>query len=528
MKDEKWIDRVYAFDFEVFKFNWLVVFTHYTTGEKYYFWDSPEQLGEFLDDRDDIIIAGYNSKHYDNYILKGILGGLDNLEVKELSDFIVAEKQNGWEYPFPNPFIKIPANVDLMNDMGRLIGLKEVSCHLGMNILESEVPFDIKRPLREDEKQEVLRYCINDVDVVVKLIELRMQYLETKISLGKMAKLSLEKSLNLTNAKITAELLGAKMVKRDDEFDYVYPECLEKQYIPQVVLDCISDYQNGKNIMGDFSDEETKYKISLEFDILGVPHKLGIGGLHGAIPNYQFFKNTKRTLMNMDVGSYYPALLIEHNYLSRNIPEELRPLFKDIRDTRIKVKKTDPPLANTLKLPLNTTYGAQLNKYNPLYDPLMGRSACLSGQLFLIELIYKLAEVPSFQLVQSNTDGVMFSVENEYIEEAFKVRDDWCELHRFTMETDIIEAVFQKDVNNYIEVTLDSKGEPTLKVKGGVVSNHKGGSMLNANLPIVAKAIVEYLVNGIAIEDTINNCNDPKMFQMVAKVGSTYDRVVYE
>ena len=34
---------------------------------------------------------------------------------------------------------------------------------------------------------------------------------------------------------------------------------------------------------------------------------------------------------------------------------------------------------------MNTTYGALLNKYNDLFDPLMGRSVCITGQLFLLE-----------------------------------------------------------------------------------------------------------------------------------------------
>ena len=49
-----------------------------------------------------------------------------------------------------------------------------------------------------------------------------------------------------------------------------------------------------------------------------------------------------------------------------------------------------------------------LNKYNDLYDPLMGRSVCVTGQLRLLELTNHLvAECPTLKVIQLNTDGIM-------------------------------------------------------------------------------------------------------------------------
>lgn len=72
-------------------------------------------------------------------------------------------------------------------------------------------------------------------------------------------------------------------------------------------------------------------------------------------------------------------------YTSRNIPSA--EVFENVLDTRMKAKASgDKATANALKLVVNTTYGALLNKYNDLFDPLMGRSVCITGQLFLLEL----------------------------------------------------------------------------------------------------------------------------------------------
>ena len=71
-------------------------------------------------------------------------------------------------------------------------------------------------------------------------------------------------------------------------------------------------------------------------------------------------------------------------------------------EERMKAKKAgDKKTANALKLVANTSYGAMLNgkngiSYNDLYDPLMGRSVCITGQLLLLELsMHLVAECPA-------------------------------------------------------------------------------------------------------------------------------------
>ena len=87
-----------------------------------------------------------------------------------------------------------------------------------------------------------------------------------------------------------------------------------------------------------------------------------------------------RIIKNWDVASYYPSLMIINGYTSRSIPSPQK--FEEVYHKRIAAKKSgDTDTANALKLVLNTTYGATLNRYNDLYDPLMARSVCISGQL---------------------------------------------------------------------------------------------------------------------------------------------------
>ena len=220
---------------------------------------------------------------------------------------------------------------------------------------------------------------------------------------------------------------------------------------------------------------------------------------------------------------YYPHLMTLYGYTSRNIPSA--EVFEKVLDTRLKAKADgDKTTSNALKLVVNTTYGASLDKYNHLYDPLMGRSVCITGQLFLLELanhLYK--DIPDLEVVQLNTDGMMVEFDDTYIKQVQEIIKEWEGRTGFELEEDCIAQIAQKDVNNYIEVQTNG----AIKTKGAYFSRGiaKAGQFnINNNAIVVAKAIQEYLINGTPVEETIANNNDIFDYQIIAKAGSKYSR----
>lgn len=228
-----------------------------------------------------------------------------------------------------------------------------------------------------------------------------------------------------------------------------------------------------------------------------------------------------RIIRNYDVSSYYPSLIIKNHYLSRNVPYP--EVYEDVYHKRIAAKKAgDKATANALKLVLNTTYGAQLNQYNDLYDPLMARSVCISGQLYLLELAnHLLADIDGLKIVALNTDGLMAEFDDTQLESVRAIVHEWETRTGFNMEEDEIKAIYQKDVNGYVEIGSDG----SVKAKGGYLVRGiapAGAFNINNNAVIVADAIREYFVSKTPPEDTINNCNDISKFQLIAKAGSKY------
>ena len=507
----------YTYDAEVFAYDFIVVFKNKETGEHHIFHNDNEGVKEFVNEHS--IYCGFNTKHYDQYIIKAICAGLSPEEVKQVNDWIIGGGQ-GWQCPLLDGVYFRFNNIDIMDDMQVGLSLKAIEGHLGMSIEETEVDFNLDRPLTQDEVDLTIKYCVHDVDATEMLTDLRKDYLNNKIYLSGLKGLDEVKSLSMTNAKLTSAYLDASNPLSPeetgrDEREYKYRDNLHREYIPQEVFGFFDRLHNPE-----ITDEEL-FKSKLNLSVGECPVTLGFGGIHGAIPFYQEREENGRLIRNYDVASYYPHLMTICGYTSRNIPNPQ--IYENMLETRMKAKKSgDTSTANALKLVANTTYGAMLNKYNDLYDPLMGRSVCITGQLFLLELAnHLIAECKTLKIVQLNTDGIMVSFDETEYNKVLEITEEWQHRTKFELEEDKIKSITQKDVNNYIEIPYE--GKP--KIKGGYLVRGiapAGAFNVNNNATIVAKAIVDYFVNGTPPEETINKCNDIFAFQIIAKAGKKY------
>ena len=528
------LDSYLIYDCEVFKEDWIIVFKELTTGLRTIIHNDNEAVMEFM--KGQPVLCGFNNKHYDNHILKAIMLDMTPAEIKQINDTIIVHGINGWEIPTLKDSGIWFESFDLMDDTQQGTSLKSIEAHLGIPIEETQVDFDIDRRLTEQEVEDTIKYCSYDVDATEKLFYMREAYLKNKLKLGRMKGLSDTKALYMTNARLTATYLGAKQPKKpwEDERDYQYPKELLREYIPQEVFDFF-DKLHDPNVpdaylFGGYDEKGTKKKgASIEIMVGVCPTTIAFGGIHGAIPTYMEEATETRSIRNKDVASYYPSLMVKRRYCSRNMPDP--DFFNETLQTRFKAKKAgDKETANALKLVLNTTYGAMLNgkdgvAYNDLYDPLMGRSVCITGQLFLLELsVHLVRECPSLKIIQLNTDGIMVSLDNEDEPKWQEITQEWQDRTGFALEEDFIKKIIQKDVNNYIEIP-EGDGDP--KIKGVALFrgiSAAGAWKINNNATIVPKAVIDYFSKGIDPEETIYAATDILDFQMISKVGGTYSR----
>lgn len=256
--------------------------------------------------------------------------------------------------------------------------------------------------------------------------------------------------------------------------------------------------------------------------------------------------------MGCCITSVYPSEVKEYGYSSRNQQNEST--YTDLLAMRLKAKHspknemfseelglTNGEVKDALKLPLNSMTGGLRDVNNPLYDPLMGVSICLTGQMLLIQLIHDVLQVPTTELVSGNTDALMYLCDEEYEPQVEEIIHKWEKRTRLQLEEDKIIKLVMRDVNNYCEIC---------QVKDGYEVHYKGGdlthgehefkwdnntqsfhytfkdSLTSNSLTILSEAMLKELLFDIPCEDTIRNCNDVFRFQMITHLGSSYDKCV--
>lgn len=487
------------YDFEVFKHDWMVVVINPVTRDERVIINDVDALTALYEEHKRDIWVGYNNLHYDQFIFKGILCGFDP---KAINDFIIAEGHKGWQYSSLLRKVYM-VNYDVFHPRTDR-GLKTHEAYLGNDICETTVPFDIDRKLTDAEIAETVKYCRHDVEQTIEVFMQRKSEFDARMDLLKMFNLPLV-YLGKTDAQLTAIILGAERPARprDDEFDIVPLSCLD-----------LGPYEFIRSWYLDPANQD--YSATLDFDIAGCPHKCAWGGLHGAVAQYA----GEGYFINVDVESYYPAEMIAHELLSRNVRDPSK--FKGIRDHRIELKHAKDPRQKALKLVVNGTYGASKDKFNALYDPRQANMVCVNGQLMLIDLMHKLVRDASAEIIQSNTDGVLIRMPDGFDggPDAFYDRVDdvayeWEHRTGMGLEFDEFTRVYQKDVNNYVLVAADG----SMKTKGAYV---KKLGPLDYDLAVVNKALVEFMVHGVPVEDTIAADDDLIDYQRVVKVSGKY------
>lgn len=495
-------------DFEVFKYDWLCVIANPFTRTETVIVNEPDQLRAYYEKFKNEIFIGYNIRDYDSYIFKSILAGFNPYDVNE---WIITKGLKG--YQFSSVFREYPL---ITYDLLQLnTSLKQLEAMQGHNVYESEVDFRLDRKLTKKELEETVSYCRNDVEETINLFTQLKGDFDVQLELINEFKLPIS-YMGKTQSQLVAEIMQAQRVEYKDEFNLNFPPYLDKIVKYKHIVDWYRSFKTDR----EFTDEEKKelYSKKLSVMVAGVKHDFAWGGLHGALLKYY----GEGYYLHIDVSQYYPSLTVGHNYFSRATSEEGKKRYDMMRRESIRLKKF-PELKtkrNGYKLCNNKAYGCMKDKYNALYDPLMANNICVTGQLALLLLIEMLE--PVCQLIQSNTDGLIVKLASL---DDYELIDDICwEWEKMTgvkLAFDpIITKIYQKDVNNYLFINEDGEVES----KGAYV---KGLSALDNDLPVVNKALKEYMINGTPVETTINSAEDLIDFQKIVKLSSKYNYVLH-
>ena len=420
----------WIYDIEVFKNDWLFVAKTLDGQSKVVCWNDPISLAKWIKNK---ILIGFNNAGYDDavihhalvypYAIKGAL------TVKEFSDLMIYDElDNAKRRPeireefknqrllFDPPFLSWDISFHMPFDIRRNSLKKLTMSVLNRRNYDSNVPFDTPRPLTQEERKEVEKYCEMDVDNTLDLFlpdpeDIKKKEENPKHKMREFARDSYDIKWNLiVEYKMTAKTLinksssfAGKVLCGEDAKPntgntfkvvdgkkqyYAIPELAMKELAGTPILNFYLKHQSNPEYI------KEKFEYYMGGDDEGHLYQFGFGGLHQALLNYG-----SENLVNMDVASLYPSLLIQYHLMSRGA-EKNPDSYEEVYHTRIAAKHEGKTLLNLgLKLVLNGAIGAMLSKFNPLYDTWSNSSICVHGQLLLFILCKRLYDA-GFNIIQ--------------------------------------------------------------------------------------------------------------------------------
>jgi len=516
---------VYVYDVEVYPNYMSIGFMSVKTKRVKQFWTKESAFSSADIKRIkrvlNVGVIGFNSKGYDDVMTSLMLAGRDCNSVYKKSKQLIESSYQWWEV-----FDKLNVNrkvysIDLIDiAFGNRVGLKEYGARMNSKKLQ-DLPYDPHVKLNDEQIDQVNLYNVNDLNLTLDLytkltpeIDLRKQ-ISNKYNIDVMSKSDAQIAEAIFRHELTEHGVNVKRGEVPKVVKYVAPESVafDREDLNEIV-DRIEE--SDIELASNGSPMLPKWLKDTTISIGDTEYNIGLGGLHSKDKQLVVIPKEDEMLSNVDVASYYPSLIISLKLYPKQLTKKFLDVYSNIKKERLEAKRNgDSVTNNVLKIVLNGSYGKFGNKYSFLYDPNLLLGVTFTGQLYLLMLI-EMLEKNGFKVVSSNTDGVEVLHKKYKINTLKEIVGEWEYITEMEMEFGQYNALFARDVNNYIALYPGGK----TKAKGCYLDPQDAVPKLSKNIeyPIVHKAIRDYIANGTPLEDTIYNCKDVAMFTSSVKV----------
>lgn len=470
-------------------------------------------------------VITFNGMDYDLPMLCYAMIGASNEELKAASDAIILENLRGWQFE-QRYGVRVPQNwdhIDLKEPVpGVKISLKLYGARLHSRKLQ-DLPYDPSDSITPAMREELKRYCENDLDTTADLLAEATKpsdnIIETREKLSKEFGIDLRSKSDAQIAEVAIKsrvsaLKGEPVYRQDikpgTRYKYLPPPFMKFQ--SQIMRDvfkvvCDSDFVVNADGSVDTPAAMARLKVSIGSSI----YTMGIGGLHSTEETVAHIASAGVLLRDRDVVSYYPSLILQCGLFPENMGKLFQQVYKDFFDRRIAAKKAgDKSTAQTLKIVLNGAYGKLGSSFSVLYAPNLMIQVTITGQLALLMLIERM-EAAGIPVVSANTDGIVMACPARLEPKMLEIVAQWERDTGLETEETQYTALYSRDVNNYLAIKPDGK----VKTKGVLTASD---AQHNPTNEIVKQAVILQLSKGIPIGQTILGCRDVRQFLRVARV----------
>lgn len=528
------MNNFWIYDIETYKNYFGVIFKNVQTKELREFIvyedrNDIEKLTEFITDHRKWLI-GYNNFWFDNQLLKyivDVIGDVDYIfgDFKYSSDEIcqmiynlaikiITTEYGGHKYNLPFHSIDLMRTGNLLNK-----SLKLVAVNIKWHKIQ-DLPIPTTSAIKDHNLQLLHDYNLNDVEITEALYHKLIPQLKLRGEVSKMYNVNVLSEPDSGIANRLLEKIYSELTNKDfKEFRRLRTE-REIIHFKNVIFNDIVFHTKELQALLYEIKQHTYYKNqkwfnkSIIFD--GVKYQLGIGGLHTDDKGDIFEEDNENYLIDCDISSMYPSIIINQALCPAHLDGAFIQKYKEIRDNRLKAKREGREVeADTMKIVLNSVYGKTKFEHHWLYDPLVALQVTMNGQLYLLMLIEDLVR-NKFQVISSNTDGIVTIVPKKRIHEYKIICADWCKYTGLDLEYTNYKKYIRKDVNNYIAVKTDG----SIKEKGDFIIEKP--LVKGFDKPIISIALRKYFIEGVPVAHTIREHRDIYDFCIAQKTDKKF------
>jgi len=486
----------------------------------------------YTEDNADAYWVGYNNLRFDSQVVEWILRNheywheLSNLEIcariaQKAADTI--HDANYDVFPEYREHELTLKQIDLFkinhyDNKNRMVSLKRLEFEMDLENIEEMPIHHSKTNMTKEEVDLTIDYCFNDVDATYEFYKITTGDTDHPLYKGN-NQIELRQDiyeefgipcLNYSDSKI-----GDEMIKKYycQEKGIEYKELPRKGYFRKNidVKNCIAKYVMFETPqLKEFLKKINKMQLGLQDDFKEELHFYGNvysfmkGGLHTENTPKVFEADEEYEIIDWDVSSYYPAIIINNGKFPAHLGKEFLRGYKQMFDKRLELKplakkdKKIKGIVGALKLAVNSVYGKSSDMQNWIFDRQLTMFTTITGELSLMMLIEQY-ETNGIQVISANTDGVTIRIKKDLIPLMYKLNDWWCGMTQYELErTDYSKIIFST-VNDYLAIMTNGE----IKKKGDFLTDfelHK-----NKSARVVPIALEQYFVHGVPVEHTIRN-----------------------
>ena len=484
----------------------------------------------------DKLFCGYNNLHYDNAIINYIIDYYNTMKYKgyrticrsifNLSKVITNSSEDDisawkkWKYMIC--FDSFDLLTMLYSNKLR-VGLKEIQVTMQYKNVQEFVA-DWQADLPENQIDSMIEYNINDVNSTTELLNRCKKDVDLRLAIEDEYGVRV---LSKDGVNIGMKILTQKYLEKTGQTWWDIKDLRSPMSViplKDVILPFIKyDSPILQRVLNDMKSQIVSpgrkgYENKFVFN--GLQYSVGVGGIHSVNKPEIVIPKEDEMLIDIDVASLYPSMLIEYGFYPKHLGPEFLEVYRQIKDERIEAKHAGNKVKNeTLKLALNGLSGNLQNKHNFCYSPFAVMQIRINGQLLLLMLAEKLTKI-GCRIVQANTDGLFVLLKKDIYSKVNNICREWEQLTKLTLEEERFKAMYQYTINDYFAITEDN----SVKEKGMFITTVKLGKGLTPK--IIPKAVINFFKNGVPVEETIKGCQDIRDFLMSEKTGKQW-RIEY-